>query len=122
MRKVFFGSLLSLLFLTISGCNSSRFGDNSNGSRNYDVGDKSIHGIGGIGGDNAASKPSSTPTQAADVTVSSPLLSMSADGTMQFTATTKDASGETCRWVSSTPSVATIDNNGLATGTGAGTT
>ena len=42
----------------------------ANGSENYDVGDNSIHSIGGIGGDNAASKPSGTPSKAADITVS----------------------------------------------------
>jgi uncharacterized protein YjdB len=47
---------------------------------------------------------------------------MAVDGKMQFTATSKDVSGEKFQWVSSTPSVATIDKNGLATGTGAGTT
>jgi uncharacterized protein YjdB len=122
MSKVLFAFMASLLLLTTSGCGSGSFGDNGNGSRNYDVGDNSIHSIGGIGGDNAASKPSGTPSQAADITVSPSSPSMAVDGKMQFTATSKDVSGEKFQWVSSTPSVATIDKNGLATGTGAGTT
>lgn len=122
MSKVLFASMVSLLLITTSGCSSGSLGNNSNGSENYDVGYNSIHSIGGIGGDNAASKPSGTPSQAADITVSSSSPSMAVDGKMQFTATIKDGSGGKFQWVSSTPSVATIDNNGLATGTGAGTT
>jgi hypothetical protein len=114
--------MVSLILLTTSGCGRGSFGDNSNGSRNYDVGDDSIYSIGGIGGDNAESKPSVTPSKAGDITVSPLSPSMAVGGNVQFAATMKDDSGERVQWISSTPSVATIDNNGLATGTGTGTT
>jgi uncharacterized protein YjdB len=122
MSKVLFAAMVSLLLLTTLGCGRGSFGDNSNGSRDYDVGDNSIHSIGGIGGDSAASKPSGAPSQPADITVSPLSPSMAVDGKMQFTATSRDVSGKKFQWVSSTPSVATIDKNGLATGIGAGTT
>lgn len=122
MRKIIFGSLASLLLLTISSCGAVSFGDNSNGSKDYNVGHNSINSIGGIGGGCSTSKPPSMPSQATDVTVSSLSPSMAVDGTMQFTATTKDAIEEAPRWTSSNPDVATIDNRGLATGTGPGTT
>jgi uncharacterized protein YjdB len=41
---------------------------------------------------------------------------MAVDGTMLFTATTKDANQGAPRWTSSEPSVATIDDRGVATG------
>jgi uncharacterized protein YjdB len=122
MSKVLFAAMVSLLLLATSGCGRGSFGDNTSASRNYDVGDNSIQSIGGIGGDNAVSKPSVTPPKADDITVSPLSPSMAVDGKMQFTATSKDVSGEKFQWVSSRPSVATIDNNGVATGMGAGTT
>jgi uncharacterized protein YjdB len=122
VRKVLFGSLVSLLLLTIVACGSGRFGDNSNGKTDFGVNKGSINSIGGIGGDSSAVKPSNTSPQATDVTVSSLSPAMAVDGTMQFTATIKDANHEATRWTSSEPSVATIDDSGVATGMGAGTT
>jgi uncharacterized protein YjdB len=122
VRKVLFVSLISLLLLTTVACGSGSFGNNSNGKTDFGVNKGGINSIGGIGGDSAAIKPSSMPPQAADVTVSSLSPAMAVDETMQFTATTKDASNGAVHWTSSEPGVAIIDDKGVATGMGAGTT
>jgi uncharacterized protein YjdB len=121
-RKIFLLSFIFLLLLTVSACGSGSFGNNSNGSTDFGASKSGINSIGGIGGDDAASKTASTPAQPADVTVLPLRPSMAVDATMQFTAKARDANEEKFRWSSSAPSVATIDNNGVATGMGAGTT
>ena len=121
-RKIFLSSFAFLLLLTVSACGSGSLGNNSNGSTDFGVSKSGINSIGGIGGDDAASKTASTPTQLADITVLPIRPSMAVDATMQFTAKEKDTNGENFQWSSSAPSVATIDSNGVATGMGAGTT
>ena len=104
-------------------CGSGSFGDNSNGKTDFGVNKGDINSIGGIGGGNSAVRFSNTPPQATDVTVSFLSPAMAVDGTMLFTATTKDASDDgAVHWASSEPGVATIDDRGVATGIGAGTT
>jgi hypothetical protein len=122
MRKILFGSLVSLLLLAMVGCSGDRFGDNSNGKTNFGLGGSDINGFPNLAGNSDASKPLRTPAQTADVTVSSPSPAMDVGGTMQFAATTKDSSKGAPSWTSSEPGVATIDNRGVATGTGAGMT
>ena len=122
MRKVLFVSLVSLLLLTIEACGNGSFGDNSNGKTDYGVRKGDINSIGGVGGDNSAIRPVNTPPQATDITVSSLSPAMAVGGTMEFTATTKDASDGAVHWTSSEPGVATIDDRGVATGIGAGAT
>ena len=121
MKKVMFASLGVLLLLAASGCGSDRIGGND---KKYNLADKNSHLTGGDAGDRMANNPSSRPAQAGDIMISSPSQSpsMAVDATMQFTAATKDSSGSAVQWSSSLPGVATIDENGLATGTGAGTT
>jgi hypothetical protein len=97
-------------------CGSGSFGDNSNGKTDFGVNKGDINSIGGIGGGNSAVRFSNTPPQATDVTVSFLSPAMAVDGTMLFTATTKDANQGAPRWTSSEPSVATIDDRGVATG------
>lgn len=122
MRKVFLVSLVSLLLLTLVACGSRNFGDNSNGKTDFGVNKGNINSIGGIGGDSSTVKVSNTPPQATDVTVSSLSPAMAVDGTMQFTATTKDVTDGAVQWISSEPGVAIVDGSGVATGMGAGTT
>jgi uncharacterized protein YjdB len=121
-KKIFLLFFVFLLLLTVSACGSGSYGNNSNGTTDLGVRQSGINSIGGIGGDDAASKTASTPTQPADITVLPLRPSMAVDATMQFTAEAKDANGEKFQWSSSAPSVATIDSNGVATGMGAGTT
>jgi uncharacterized protein YjdB len=121
-KKIFLLFFVFLLLLTVSACGSGSYGNNSNGTTDLGVRQSGINSIGGIGGDDAASKTASTPTQPADITVLPLRPSMAVDATMQFTAKAKDANGEKFQWSSSAPSVATIDSNGVATGMGAGTT
>ena len=121
-KKIFLLFFVFLLLLTVSACGSGSYGNNSNGTTDLGVRQSGINSNGGIGGDDAASKTASTPTQPADITVLPLRPSMAVDATMQFTAEAKDANGEKFQWSSSAPSVATIDSNGVATGMGAGTT
>lgn len=117
-RALLLVSFDSVLLLTICGCGS---GGNSNGHSNFGNCSGSINSIGGIGGDRAQAN-TSKPIQTADITVSPLSPSIAVDGTMQFTARTKDASGLALRWTSSAPNVATINSSGVATGMAAGTT
>jgi hypothetical protein len=120
MKKVMFASLGVLLLLAATGCGSGRIGGNA---REYKLADKNSN-LSGDAGERPASQPPTTAEQKGDVMISSPSQSpsMAVDATMQFTAATKDSGGSAVQWASSLPGVATIDENGLATGTGAGTT
>jgi hypothetical protein len=60
------------------------------------------------------------------ITLAPATTTVALGGTRQFTATLKDAfgntiTGRTISWSTSNPAVATVDNNGLARGVGAGT-
>ncbi|HWC73007.1 MAG TPA: Ig-like domain-containing protein, partial [Gemmatimonadales bacterium] len=67
-----------------------------------------------------------TPVPVASVDVSPPTASMLIGGTAQLSATPKDANGNpltgrTVTWTTGNSNIATVDANGLVTGTGAGT-
>lgn len=98
LNKVLLVSVGTLLLLALLGCNGS------------------------AGSNTSANTATSATVPVSDITVSPLATAMAVDDTTQFTATTKDAGTPAFQWTSSNPAVATIDSNGLATGTGAGTT
>lgn len=78
-------------------------------------------GVGGYGGGGGGSGPVAT------ITIAPATATIAVNGTQQYTAVAKDASGNTVSgvtytWTSSSPAVATINANGMATGVAAGTT
>ncbi|MBU6470719.1 MAG: Ig-like domain-containing protein [Gammaproteobacteria bacterium] len=65
--------------------------------------------------------------QVATITIAPATATITVNGTQQYTAVAKDSSGNTVSgvtytWASSSPAVATVNANGLATGVAAGTT
>lgn len=79
-----------------------------------------LYGGGGGGG----SAPSGTITL---IAISPATATVAVNGTQQYATVAKDANGNTVTganftWVSSNPSVATVNSSGLATGVAAGTT
>lgn len=82
----------------------------------------SLAACGGYGGGNYTGSG-----QVATITISPATASIAVNGTQQYTAVAKDSggntvSGATYTWTSSSPAVATVNANGLATGVAAGTT
>ncbi|HKT33150.1 MAG TPA: Ig-like domain-containing protein [Gammaproteobacteria bacterium] len=78
-------------------------------------------GVGGYGGGGGGSGPVAT------ITIAPATATITVNGTQQYTAVAKDSSGNivsgvTYTWTSSSPAIATINANGLATGVAAGTT
>lgn len=81
----------------------------------------SLAACGGYGGGNYTGSG-----QVATITISPATASIAVNGTQQYTAVAKDSggntvSGATYTWTSSSPAVATVNANGLATGVAAGT-
>ena len=125
MKAVSCALFVAALVLSMSACgggSSNGSNLNSNGSKSTDIGDSSINSIGGIGGGSSGSAIASTPVEAANIMISPSSPSVAVDGTTQLTATPKDSSAAPITWTSSAPGVATVDENGVATGIGAGTT
>jgi hypothetical protein len=114
MRKLLLVFLVSGVVLTMVACGS--FGRNPASST------LSVSNPGaGSPGIVLPANPIPTPIQNADLSVAPLSPSIAVDSTVQFVATAK-ASGAEVHWASSSPSVATIDSRGLATGLSAGTT
>jgi hypothetical protein len=86
-----------------------------------------LAGCGGAGGYGGGGGGGSAPTGTITmITVSPSTSTVAVNGTQQYTAVGKDSGGNTVNgatftWTSSNPSVATVDNSGLATGKAAGT-
>jgi trimeric autotransporter adhesin len=82
-----------------------------------------VIGLAGCGGDSSSSSTSTTVTK---VTVTPATATISVGQTQTYFAATTDvnnnALGAPVSWTSSTPTVAAIDQNGIATGIGQGTT
>jgi uncharacterized protein YjdB len=77
------------------------------------------------GGKSAVATVTVLPPPVASVSVSPPTASIALAGTVQLTATTRDAaghelSGRTVEWSTSDPNIATVSASGLVTGTGGG--
>lgn len=87
-----------------------------------------LAGCGGGGGSSggAGAQPPPPPPAIADIVVSPALAGIRVGQTQQFTATAKDASGNTLpgvifTWSSKNTAVATVDRNGMTTAVGVGT-